>query len=217
MNFKVGDSILVKHGVKDPDLSTDIGGWQGRISEVQEDNIVCINWDSITLKEMPTSAIKKCEQEGWGWDRMYLDTSDIELTDPRDTNKEVKSIISKLQYEYAWIHLGEEGERIQSVLSGIASDDYWNAFKAWRKYLKEKLSFPFKAIVDEVQERGPMKAGNEVTVHRISEIEEMYGILVDIEYKRKNYIFPLADLDVIEKSSNNYLPIKDYVIWFANR
>ncbi len=217
MNFKIDDTIVVKHGVKDPDLNADIGGWRGRISEIQDDNLVCVNWDSITLKEMPTSVIKKCEQEGWGWNQMYLDTSDIELTDPRDTKMEVKSIISKLHAEYAWIHLGEEGERIQSVLSGIAPDDYWNAFKAWEKYLKSKLKFPFKAIVEEFQERGPMKAGNKVTVHGISEIEELYGVLADIEYKRKNYIFPLADLEVIEKSSSNYLPIKDYVVWFANR
>ncbi len=217
MNFKIGDAIVVKHGVKDPDLNADIGGWRGRISEVQDDGLVCVNWDSITLKEMPTSVIKQCEQEGWGWDQMYLDTSDIELTDPRDTKKDVERIISKLHHEYAWIHLGVEGERIQSVLSGIASDDYWNVFKAWEKYLKEKLSFPFKAIVEEIQERGPMKAGNKVTVHGISDIEELWGILVDIEYKRKTYLFQLADLGVIEKSSSNCLPVKDYVIGFANR
>ena len=217
MNFKIGDSIVVKHGVKDPELSADIGGWQGRISEVQDDNLVCVNWDSITLKEMPASVIKKCEQEGWGWDQMYLETSDIELTEPRDTQMDVRNVISKLQNEYAWNHLGEEGERIQSVLSGIEPSDYWNAFKAWEKHLKEKLTFPFKAIIEEFQERGPMKAGNKVIVHGISEIEELYGILVDIEYKRKHYHFPLADLEVIGKSSSNYPPVKDYVIWFANR
>jgi hypothetical protein len=102
-------------------------------------------------------------------------------------------------------------------LSGIASDDYSNAFKAWEKYLKKKLSFPFNAIVDEFQERGRMKAGNKVTVNRISDIDELNGILVDIEYKSKNYIFPLADLEVVGKSSSNYRPIKDYVIWFVNR
>ena len=51
----------------------------------------------------------------------------------------------------------------------------------------------------------------------LAEFYRETGILVDIEYKRKNYIFPLADLEVIEKSSSNYLPIKDYVVWFANR
>ena len=216
MKFNVGDSIVVKNGIQDPDLNADIGGWQGRISEIQDNNIACIDWDSITLKEMPTSVIKKCEQEGWGWEQMYLDLSDIELTVPRDTDNDVKKIIDNIQEEHAWIYLGEEGERIQSVLSGIASDDYSNAFKAWGKYLKDKLSFPFKAIVNEFQEKGPITAGNKVIVHRISEIEELHGILVDVEYKRKNYIFPLADLEVIEKTSSNYSPVKDYAIWFAN-
>jgi hypothetical protein len=81
MNFKIGDSVVVKAEGKNPDLSADIGGWQGRISGVKDDNIMCINWDSITLNEMPTSVIKKCEKEGWRWDQMYLDISDIELTD----------------------------------------------------------------------------------------------------------------------------------------
>ncbi len=162
MNFKIGNSVKVKPGVKDPDLEADISGWQGRISAVQDDGIVCIDWDSITLKEMPASVIKKCEQEGWGWDQIYLEVSEIELTKARDTEKDVKNIIYKIQGENAWIHLGEEGERIQSVLAGIAPEDDWNSFKAWEKYLKKKLSFPFKATVEEFQERGPIKAGDEV-------------------------------------------------------
>jgi len=32
--FKVGDSVAVKSGIKDPDFSFDIGGWQGRVSEI---------------------------------------------------------------------------------------------------------------------------------------------------------------------------------------
>jgi len=32
--LKVGDSVRVKTGVLDPDLSLDIGGWQGRVQEV---------------------------------------------------------------------------------------------------------------------------------------------------------------------------------------
>jgi len=62
MSFKIGNSVKVKPGVKDPDLEADISGWQGRISAVQDDGIVCIDWDSITLKQMPGSVIKKCEQ-----------------------------------------------------------------------------------------------------------------------------------------------------------
>ena len=35
VNFKVGDCIVVKHGVKDPDYGIDIGGWQGWITEIE--------------------------------------------------------------------------------------------------------------------------------------------------------------------------------------
>ena len=36
-NLKIGDSVIVKPNVKDPDLGIDIGGWQGRISEINAD------------------------------------------------------------------------------------------------------------------------------------------------------------------------------------
>ena len=41
MNFRVGDSVKVKAGTKDPDFGIDISGWQGQISEI-DDNIICI-------------------------------------------------------------------------------------------------------------------------------------------------------------------------------
>ena len=35
--FKLGDSVVVKSGVKEPDDGTAIGGWQGRISELDSE------------------------------------------------------------------------------------------------------------------------------------------------------------------------------------
>jgi len=34
--MKAGDSVVVKSGTKDPDLEIDIGGWQGRIVEIDK-------------------------------------------------------------------------------------------------------------------------------------------------------------------------------------
>ena len=66
MNFKIGDSVSVKKGIKDPDLGFDIGAWQGRISEVDiDDDLICIDWDSITLQQMQASTITQSEKEGW--------------------------------------------------------------------------------------------------------------------------------------------------------
>jgi hypothetical protein len=219
MNFNIGDSIVVKKGVQDPDFNAGIEGWQGRISDISDEDIVCINWDSITLKKFPISMIDKCEQEGWGWDKMYLGISEIELSRPRDTDKDVKAIVGKLKNETEWLYLGESGQRIQSVLSGVVSHDLLSAHNVWNEYFNCKLSFPFEASVEEPQERGPVRTGGKVIVRRINEIneiDELRGILVDIEYKKRMYVFPLADLEVVKKQSKNFTPIKDYVIWFAN-
>lgn len=35
MNIKIGDSVIVKQGIKEPDLEEfEIGGWQGRVVEI---------------------------------------------------------------------------------------------------------------------------------------------------------------------------------------
>ncbi|MEM9213628.1 MAG: hypothetical protein AAGD25_04705 [Cyanobacteria bacterium P01_F01_bin.150] len=66
--IKVGDSVAVRTGVNNPDFGTDIGGWQGRVSEINsESQIALIDLDSITLKNMPDAYITKCEEDGLGW------------------------------------------------------------------------------------------------------------------------------------------------------
>ncbi len=53
MNLQVNDSVVVKAGVKDPDTGMGLGGWQGRVAKIEEDNLLCIDWDSQTLKNIP--------------------------------------------------------------------------------------------------------------------------------------------------------------------
>jgi hypothetical protein len=62
--MKIGDSVVVRSGVKDPDLDFDIGGWQGRLSAIDGAEI-CVDWDSLTLEQMASEIISHCEQEGW--------------------------------------------------------------------------------------------------------------------------------------------------------
>ena len=216
--MKLGDSVVVKPGIKDPDLGVSIAGWQGRISECNEDT-VCIDWDSITLEKMKASTIIKCEQNGWGWDQMYLFESDVIRTTPRDTIEDVEVARRDIDEQYAWVSLGKEGERIQKVLSGISRDDEWSALTAWEKHLKKKLTFPFQATVEELLLRGsPLRVGDTVTVHGILEfIDENDGLFAKVIYQKSTYDFPLADLAVTEKKSKNYQPLKDYVVWYANR
>lgn len=216
MNISIGDSVVVKKGIKDPDFDSNIEGWQGRIHEIQ-DKIICIEWDSITLKEIPESIIEKCEENGYQWEQMCLDIAEIKLATPRDKIEDSEEVYNKIQEKYDWIDLGEEGKRIQSVLSNALSYDYFDACKAWENHLKEKLSFPLKAVVSEFQEKSKITLGSEVSVEGIDQSIELYGLLVNIRYKNNVYTFPLADLEVIDESSSDFLPIKDYAVWFANK
>ncbi len=110
INFKIGNSVIVKPDVQDPDLGIDITGWQGRVSEIDtEENIVCIEWDSITLKNIPRSMIDKCEEEGFEWwSPVWLDPTEIEIATPRDSEEDVAEIINQLQAKDVENSLAEE-------------------------------------------------------------------------------------------------------------
>ncbi|RWX48950.1 Calcium binding [Candidatus Electrothrix communis] len=216
MNFQLNDSVVVKSGVKDPDTGMDLGGWQGRIAKIEEDNLLCIDWDSLTLKNIPDSYITTCEEEGFGWNQYYTYATDVEKTEPRDTRDDVDEIIGILYEKHAWDHLGKEGEGIKEVLREIALDDE-AALEAWDKHLRQVLTFPFQAEVEELQERGPLRVGDRITVEKIdSYIDDLRGIFVKVTKKKSNYVFPLADLEAMDQKGANFQPLRSYVIWFAN-
>ncbi|MGD9688011.1 MAG: hypothetical protein AB7U43_13670, partial [Desulfobacter sp.] len=102
ISFKIGDSVRVKPDVLDPDTEAfSLEGWQGRILDIrpQEDGptIIDIEWDSITLREMPASSIEACEEEGLDWTQMGLYPDDVEVTTARDTEQDVKHAQKELK------------------------------------------------------------------------------------------------------------------------
>ncbi|MGH9769776.1 MAG: calcium-binding protein [Blastocatellia bacterium] len=219
-DLKVGDSVVVKPGVKDPDTGGDIGGWQGRIFDPGEDNdetVVGIAWDSITLKNMPFSAIEYSEDEGLDWRVMYLDISGIEPAKARDSERDVERALAEIDKRTHWLGPDEEDKRIQAVLDGLDPDDEMALVEAWEEHLEEKLSFPFEAEVAEYQERGPLRTGDRVKVKSIVDADDHYGIIVKVGRGEERFAFPLCDLEVTDRQSANYQVVKDYVIWFANR
>lgn len=220
-NFKVGNSVVVKAGITDPDLSTDLGGWQGRISGMATDRggriLISVRWDSITLRNMPKSVIEQCEKRGLDWAEIVLTAEKVELTNPRDTMSDVVGTVGELAAKYAWSYLGEQGERIRQVLAEVDEDDEMAAWDAWARYLRKNLTFPFEAQVCEVQDEGPLQVGNRVTVGKIFAVDDLYGVIVRVMYGHRKYDFPLCDLDVIDEDSPNYQVVDDYCVWFANR
>jgi hypothetical protein len=221
-SLKIGDSVRVKEGMPCPDLEDlCIGGWQGQVSEIGEDDdkkgLICIRWDSITLKNMPRYFIDQSEEEGFEYERMYLWPEDVELAERRDTEEDVEKIIAERPKRHSWSWLGEEGKRIQRVLADVDEANVMKYLEAWQKYMEKTLSFPFDAVVSGYQDKGPLQSGDRVSIKKISIVDDLYGVIVELRRGRKKYHHPLCDLEVINDDSVNYQPLTDYCVWFANR
>lgn len=216
--LSVGDSVRVKPGVKDEEFGLDLGGWQGRIAEVDEKNeLILIAWDSITLQSLPAAYISDAEEQGLGWDSYYLAPEDIELAEARDVKVRTERVRNEIGAKFAWHHLGEEGREISRILDGVAPDDELRLYDRWGEHLSATLTFPFQAEVTEFQERGPLRGGDMLVVHGIESSEDLYGLIVKVTKGRKTYYFPLCDLAVADEKSPNHDPVQLYAVWFANR
>lgn len=186
LNLKIGDSVVVKQGVKEPDLEEfELGGWQGRVLEIDthsdKDNIlITIEWDSLTLIQMPSDYIVRSEIDELDWSRMILYDSDLEKSIPRDKKENVKKAKDKLSEKYYWASLGEEGSRISKILQGVDPNDEMKCLQKWAEHLDKELIFPIQAIVSESEDNWLIKNGDKVLIKSLPHIVDMYGIIASI-------------------------------------
>ena len=166
---------------------------------------------------MPRYFIDQSEEEGFEYAKMYLGPEDVELAECRDTEDDVERLLAESSKRHSWSWLGEEGKRIQRVLADVNEADVMRALEAWQNYMGKTLSFPFDAVVSGYQRKGPLQLGDRVSVKKISIVDDLYGVIVELRRGRKKYHHPLCDLEVINEDSANYQPLKDYCVWFANR
>ncbi len=219
-HLKVGDCVRVKDGLTDPDFDMDISGWQGRITtvdEYEEETIVAVQWDSITLQNMPAALVEQCDEEGFNWSEISLTVDDLELASCRDDPHEVDHMIHKMSKHIEFAQLGGRGERIKKVIGSIDEENYVDALDAWSSYLQQTLVFPIPAKIDEFEEEFPFPRGESVSISHISGVDDYYGILARMDHNGTMVDFPLCDLAALDKKSKNYEAVKDYRVWFANR
>ncbi|MFB6278529.1 MAG: calcium-binding protein [Salinibacter sp.] len=217
--FEVGDAVRVKEDVEyNDDLDWDISGWQGRVVKITDADpkMLLIEWDSVTLENMSSSLIETSEREGLDWEQYYVFPSDVETAEPRDAPQDVKKIRRELHEQHLWTSLGEEGRYVQQILDRATSDDTRSIFQAWEKDLSNRLTFPFEAKVDEYQEGGPLRSGDEVRVTSMVFVDCLYGFIATVRHGRTTRDIPLADLEPLDETSDNYLPLRAYRVWFAN-
>jgi len=159
----------------------------------------------------------ECIERGLSWTTYHIGADEVAPASPRDTETDVDQAVKELEKEHAWNWIGPEGKAIREVLTGVGPDDVVAAFDAWNRHLEERLDFPFEAEVDEFQERGPLRGGDQVTVVGISGLDYTYGVIVHLRRDRRWYDFPLCDLAVLDGRSPNHDLMQEYRVWFANR
>ena len=83
-------------------------------------------------------------------------------------------------------------------------------------FLEEEIIFPFEAAIQE-SENFELKWKDIVKVKKIKDFIEPYGILVEIRKGRRKYVFPLCDLEIIEKQSKNRFITEAFLEWWAEK
>lgn len=103
--------------------------------------------------------------------------------------------------------------------------DEWEE-RDWENWLHAQLSFPFEvkreededdAFFSDIASRQPFRLGHRMKVLGIEDDDDHYGILVRVREGKTTGCVPLCDLEVTSRSDPNFWPVREYVVWFANR
>lgn len=100
--FRYGESVVVKSGTIARGFGIDFSGWYGRTSDIvvsEGEPRIMVGWDSLSLKNLPISAIEQCMKEGIDWTAVLLRFHEIESARPRDTIEDVQDAIEIIMEE----------------------------------------------------------------------------------------------------------------------
>lgn len=221
IDLKVGDSVKVKKGIICPDYDgLCLEDFQGRIKDFGENDVeptVCIEWDSISIKNFPEDYIDESFEQDLDYRFMLLAINQVELTIPRDTKNDVIKAQEEIKSNAQWIGDDIEYIIIKKVLKTIELDHWYAIYDAWENYLNENLSFPFDAKIFNGEYFDNFKIGDKVSIKGFCLTDDLAGLIVDVYKNRHKFALPLCDMEAVDKKSNNYLPLRAYSIWFANQ
>ncbi len=218
MTYKKGTVVKIKQGVKIKDLKFSVEGWHGRIgtSAYPDSDMIMIELDSVVMKSLPDDYIIKTLQGtdiDW-FNHFYLNEEDVEPATARDTPADVEATLERINDKYYWKAMSggsPEDELLAEIMEELGEDE------DWASYLEEHLTFPFQVEIVESERLHDPNLGKKFKVHSFQGDTEDYGIIVNGRKMRQRMNYPLCDLEVVDKESPNYLPVRAYCIWFANR
>jgi len=97
--------------------------------------------------------------------------------------------------------------------------------RVWNVWLSENLVFPFEVKRMEDLNSNPFfdnddetfSFGDTMKVLTIEDEDADYSILVKVREGRQSEVVPLCDVEVTSRQDQNFWPVREYVVWFANR
>jgi len=99
--FKIGDSIKVKEGVIIrglEELKPD--HWQGRVIEIEEDNDIVVELDSICLQLLQKDYLAVCIEKETVIFNLHLNPEQVELAPERDREDDIEKAQDDLDFAY---------------------------------------------------------------------------------------------------------------------
>ncbi len=128
--------------------------------------------------------------------------------------------------EHAWDpNESDQGNLPESEDAFDRKYEEWQK-RDWMTWLPENLAFPFKATREEDEDdayfqegaaKAPFRLGHTMEITGLIDDDVDLGIIVEAKEKGHTGEVPLCDLKVKPKSDKNYWPVREYVVWFANR
>ncbi len=96
--------------------------------------------------------------------------------------------------------------------------------RSWESWLRAQLKFPFSVertdddgdayFTDSVKE--PFRLGHVMEAMDIETEDEHYGIVLRVKEVEKIGHVPLCDVEVTSRGNENFWPVREYAVWFAN-
>jgi hypothetical protein len=118
--MKIGDSVVFKKRVRDHDTGLfKISGWQGRIARLysakiginERINDYIVEYDSITLKEMPKEYIRQYLKRKLDFRYTKVSEKYLEVVSPRDTEKELIDTWAELDLKCNFMYILEQKKK----------------------------------------------------------------------------------------------------------
>jgi hypothetical protein len=233
--MKIGNCVRVRKGTKSPDYEELlIDGWTGRIVRIDE-NILTIELDSITLSELKEDYIIDSLINGFEYNLICLETDEVEIVNPRDSQNDTLKKQMKLNARYSF---DEEEKRIHEILKSDDISVNEENLNRYLNYLKIKLKTPCiltgmedfdweepyllggwsKKEYERLKKTKPSYSDEFEFIKLEKKFDDWKGIYASVRRISDNKIFtiPLWDLEVVDKKNSNFQIVSDYSSWMTN-